>query len=104
MATPAAALALTVAIEWLVYWASLRRAPAALAGYALAVNALTEPLASYAYQRLGGDLWAVEAAVWLAEGLLLRALLGLRPGRALALSAAANLASALAGLVVFWLR
>jgi len=44
---------------------------------------------------------ALELAVMAAEAVMLKALLGMKPGRAIALSAAANAASWIAGALLF---
>lgn len=97
---PVATLALTVAIEWLVYWALLRRIPRHLAIYALLINALTQPPANFLYQRFD-HFWSIEVGVWLLESALLRAVVPLRPGHALLVSALANGASAAIGLWLY---
>jgi hypothetical protein len=97
---PVATLALTIGTEWLVYWALLRHIPRNLALYALLINALTQPPANLLYQRFG-HFWPIEAGVWLLESALLRAVVPLRPGHALLVSALANGASAAIGLWLY---
>jgi hypothetical protein len=97
---PIATLALTIAVEWPVYWALLRRRPAQVLLYAAVLNALTQPPANLLYQ-LFGHFWVIEAGVWLVEAALLGVLVPLRPARALLVAGVANVASAAVGLLIY---
>jgi hypothetical protein len=97
----AAAVALTIAIEAVVYRLLVPRAGLglALAG-AAAVNLITVPLANVTFtalvahgQPLAHAFAATEAGVMAAETPLIRLVLGVGWTRSLALSAAANLCS-----------
>jgi hypothetical protein len=96
-----ASLLVTILVEFLVYWAALRAAPARLLLVATLVNACTQPVAVWLLLGPLPRFWAVEALVCLAESAFLTALLRLPYRRALLLSCAANLATALLGLALF---
>ncbi len=104
--TAIVALAITVLVEWVVYAIALRRQPARLFLTSLLVNGLTEPVASVVVR--GYSTWMmllfVEIVVCVVEVALVAILLELSPRRATALSIAANGASALIGIILFWLN
>ena len=96
-----ASLLVTILVEFLVYWAALRAAPARLLLVAILVNACTQPVAVRLLRGPLPHFWAVEALVCLAESGFLAALLRLPYRRALLLACAANLTTALLGRALF---
>ena len=95
------ALALTIAAEWAVYYAVERHTPANLLLAAILINACTQPVATWLVHYRAWDFLLVEGLVCLAEVPPLMALLRRGPRHAVALSLAANVASALLGLALF---
>ena len=95
------ALLLTIAAEWVVYCVVERRSPGRLLLAAILVNACTQPIATWFVRYRGWNFLAVEVLVCIAEVPLLLALLRSGARRAIALSLAANAASALLGLALF---
>jgi hypothetical protein len=96
-----ASLLVTILVEFLVYWAALRAAPARLLLVAILVNACTQPVAVWLLLGPLPHFWAVETLVCLVESAFLAALLRLPYQCALLLACAANLATALLGLALF---
>lgn len=96
----ASALLLTIAVEFAVYLALTGKNPADLLLCSVAVNTLTNPLLNYLYLFEVHDLILLEASAVLAESFPIMALLRLSYPRALMISAAANLASLLAGILI----
>lgn len=94
-------LGLTLAIEAPVIAAAApRRHRRATLAFCVALNLVTHPIATLLSWRFGADVLVLEAAVILAEWLGYELLAGLRTGAALRCAVLANLASALAGVVI----
>jgi hypothetical protein len=91
------AFGLTIGVEYLILLALVRKSPGTLFLYALLVNGLTWPVATVVYRTTPTPYWALEAAVWIVEGVLLKHLLRTSYPRGLWLSFAANLPTALIG-------
>lgn len=96
----ASALLLTIAVEFAVYLMLTGKNPASLLLCSVAVNVLTNPILNYLYLFEVHDLILLEASAVIVESFLIMALLKLSYSRALVLSAAANLASLLAGILI----
>lgn len=96
----ASALLLTIAVEFAVYLLLTRKNPASLLLCSVAVNVLTNPLLNYLYLFEVRNLILLEASAVLAESFLIMAFLKLSYLRAMVLSASANLASLLAGILI----
>ena len=102
------AFALTAAIEGAIVLAVFRRP--VFVYYSVLWNLLTNPALGLGLS-LAAAYWRVEywfavlvgeVCVFVVEGFLIRALLGLPLGRALLLSLVLNTASLVLGLVLFW--
>lgn len=93
-------LALTTAAEGAVLARPLGGFPPRRAVDLIAINALTQPLATLAVVAFSFDWWAVEAGVLAIEALLFRHLLGLAWGRATGLALLANALTASLSFVV----
>lgn len=87
-------LVLTVIVEWAVVGLFLRRCQTSDGLIVFLINLLTNPLAHLGVFSLQMPFWQVEALVLLAEIGLFRLLLLKNWPEALALAAAANIASA----------
>jgi len=96
----ASALMITIAVEFAAYLVLTGKDPATLLICSAAVNVLTNPLLNYLYLFEVHDLFLLEASAVLAESFLVMAILKLSYPQATMLSATANLASLLAGVLI----
>jgi hypothetical protein len=96
-----AALAATIVIEFVVFYALIRQDPKRLLLYSVLINSFTNPLFNYVYNCRLPDVYLLEMLVVLAEGVLLSKLLEMSYPKSLLISAAANAASYLIGLLLF---
>jgi hypothetical protein len=95
-------LALTVALEFLVYLLLVReKSWLKLLLYSLLVNSATQPLALALYQNGVLGWWVVEGLVIVGETFLLSILLEKKLPGSLRLSVIANSFSAIVGLLLF---
>ncbi len=88
------ALLLTIFLEFFVLWLILKKEPTKLLLYFALINSFSQPLATFAYWTFLPDFFLVEAAVFLAETVLIALLLQTNYRKALLLSFAANAVSA----------
>ncbi len=95
-------LLLTILLEFLVIWIFFRKKPLKVLFYTILINCLTLPLATYGYNYIISNLVLVEIMVILAESLLIMLLFKIKYGKALLISAVANVVSTLVGLLIFW--
>jgi hypothetical protein len=96
-----AALVATIVIEFIILYAFLRQNPSRLLLYSALINSFTNPLFNYLYNYQLHDVYLLETLVVLAEGILLNKLLEISYPKSLLISAAANAASYLIGLLLF---
>ena len=102
-------LLFTIVVEFIVIFLILRREPAKLFIYSIMINAFTQPLATYAYQTVVQyvlpdilrSLLLIELLVFVAESFLLKRLLEINYKKAVILSFAANLTTAVIGWFLF---
>jgi hypothetical protein len=94
-------LVVTVLAEFCVFWIFIRENPKKTFLYSLLINSFTLPLALYSYYNLIPNLLAVESLVVLSESVLIMLLFEVKYPKALAMSLAANLVTALIGLIFF---
>lgn len=95
-------LVLTIIIEFLVVWGFLRQSPMKLLLFVSLINALTWPVAMYAYNDLSLNFWLIESGVTLVESLLFSRVLQLPYSRAFLIAAAANGVTSLLSKVLFY--
>ncbi|MBI5459154.1 hypothetical protein [Methanobacterium sp.] len=91
---------LTLFIEFLVIWLFIRKEPLKLLFYSFLINSITLPLATFTYIYLYPSFFLTETAVFLAETVLLKLLLEIDYPRALSISLAANIITALFGFYI----
>jgi hypothetical protein len=96
-----AALAITILTEFIILYALFRRDPSRLLLYSILINSFTNPLSNYIYNYQLHDVRLLEMLVVLTESILLNKLLEIRYPKSLLISAAANAASYLVGLLLF---
>jgi len=96
-----AALAITILIEFIIFYALIRQDPSRLLLCSILINSFTNPLFNYIYNYQLHDVYLMEMLVVLAESVLLMSLLGISYPKSLLISAAANAASYLIGLLLF---
>lgn len=96
-----AALAITILIEFIIFYALIRQDPSRLLLCSILINSFTNPLFNYIYNYQLHDVYHLEMLVVLAESILLMSLLGISYPKSLLISAAANAASYLIGLFLF---
>jgi hypothetical protein len=96
-----AALAVTIVIEFTILYALIRQDPSRLILYSILINSFTNPLFNYLYNYRLHDVYLLEMLVVLAESVLLMSLLEISYPKSLLISAAANAASYLIGLLLF---
>ena len=96
----AAALVLTILAEYAVFLLLTRKDPLQLLFYSVLINSFTNPLFNYIYNYELNQLFPLEMAVVLMEGILIALLMQVSYTRALLISLAANAASLLAGLLL----
>ncbi len=97
----ALALMLTILTEYAIYLLIMRRDPFQLLLYSVLINSFTNPLFNYIYNYQLHDLYTLEMAVALVEGILIALLMEVGFSKALLISLTANLASLLVGLLFF---
>lgn len=97
----ASALVFTIAIEFAVWLAIIRRDPLRLLWYSFLINSFTNPLMNYIYNYEIRQLYLLELAVAAVEAILIKHLLEIGYKEAVILAFAGNLASLLIGLLVF---
>jgi len=95
-------LLITIIAEFFVILAFMRHKPLKLLLYSVLINSFTLPLATYLYYYILESFVAVELLVFLAEGILLMLLLRISARKAFLISLAANFATAMIGLILFW--
>lgn len=92
---------LTVLIEFIIIWLMVRDSPwLLLLFYAVVINSLTLPIATYCYVNLLPNVYYIEISVIFVESLLLMFLLKIKYPKAILISAAANTATALVGYLL----
>lgn len=91
---------LTVCVEFLIIWLFIRKEPIKLLFYALLINSITLPLATYSYYFLYSSFILTETAVFLVETVLLKLLLKIDYPRALSIALVANIITALLGFFI----
>jgi hypothetical protein len=96
-----AALVLTIFIEFLIYVLSIGKDPIMLLLYSTLINSFTNPLFNYFYIFNYYNFYSLEIAVIVVESILIKLLAEVSYSRAIAVSAAANLASMIIGMLVF---
>jgi hypothetical protein len=96
-----AALAITTITEFIIFYALIRQDPSRLLLYSILINSFTNPLFNYLYNYQLPDAYLLEMLVVLAESVLLMSLLEVSYPKSLLISAAANAASYLIGLLLF---
>lgn len=95
------ALVFTIAIEFAVWYAAVRREPLKLLWYSFLINSLTNPLLNYVYNYELHQLYLLELAAAAVEVILIKHLLEIGYKKALALALVGNLCSFLIGLILF---
>jgi len=93
-------LLVTIAIEYLVIIAMLRKEPLKVLLYATLVNCITWPPAMFFYTGGMLQLFFIEAIVFIVESVLLKYLLQIKMRKAFMLSLVANAATALLGVAL----
>lgn len=96
-----AALAATIVIEFVIFYAFIRKNPSRLLLYSVLINSFTNPLFNYLYNYQLHDVCLLEMLVVLVESILLNKLLEISYPKSLLISSAANAASYLVGLFLF---
>ena len=94
------ALAVTIVVEFAVYYLFIDQAPRDLLLYSILINCFTNPLFNYFYNYGLHQYVPLEAAVVAVESVLLVLLARIGLFRALTISFAANLVSLLAGIIL----
>ena len=94
-------LLLTILIEFSLLWVFLSEKTVRILLYTILINCFTLPLATYGYHYLISNLLLIEILVILTETLLIRLLFKIGYTKALTVSVAANLVSAVVGLFIF---
>lgn len=95
------ALVLTILIEYALLLVLVRKDALRLLWYSILINSFTNPLLNFSYNYVFHELYPLEIAVAVIEGILIRYLLETGYKRAFAISFVANLASLLIGLLIF---
>jgi hypothetical protein len=96
-----AALLTTIFTEFIIFYALIRQDPKRLLLYSILINSFTNPLFNYLYNYQLQDAYLLEMLVVLAESVLLSKLLEISYSKSLFISAAANAASYMVGLLLF---
>ncbi|MCX6817612.1 MAG: hypothetical protein NTU57_02020 [Candidatus Aenigmarchaeota archaeon] len=93
-------LLVTITVEYLVWLLLVRKKPLKLLLYAVLVNCVTWPLATFVYYSVFPQYFLLETLVFITEIVLLKLLLQIRMKKAVLLSFAANFVTALIGFVI----
>jgi hypothetical protein len=96
-----AALILTISVEFLIFLFGIKKDPKKLLLYCILINSFTNPLFNYLYIYELHELYLLEIAIIMVEGVLIGLLAEVSLFRAIAVSVAANLASFIIGTLVF---
>lgn len=91
---------LTVVIEFIIIWLMVRDSPWLLLFYAVVINSLTLPIATYCYVNLLPNIYYIEISVIFVESVLLMFLLKIKYPKAILISATANTVTALVGYLL----
>jgi hypothetical protein len=94
-------LLLTILIEFFILIIFLRENPVRILLYTILINCLTLPLATTGYHYVISNLILIEIMVIITETLFFRFLFKIRYTKAFTVSLAANLVSAVMGLLIF---
>jgi hypothetical protein len=94
-------LLLTILIEFFILFIFLRENPVRILLYTILINCLTLPLATTGYHYVISNLILIEIMVIITETLFFRFLFKIRYTKAFTVSLAANLVSAVMGLLIF---
>jgi hypothetical protein len=95
------ALILTIFVEFLIYLIGIKEDPKKLLLYCILINSFTNPLFNYLYIYEFSEFYLLEIAIIVLEGVLISLLAEVSYSRAFAVSAAANLASMIVGMLIF---
>lgn len=101
MAERVFSLALTILIEFSVFWFFVRKNKPVLFLYTVLINSFTLPLAEYFYRSALFSFFKIEAGVIFAESFLLMGLLRIKYLKALLISLVANFTTAMVSLLFF---
>jgi hypothetical protein len=91
---------LTIFVEFLVIWLFIRKQTAEILLYTILINCFTLPLATYGYNYAVTNIVLIEILVILTESLFIMVLLKIKYPKALVISAAANVASVVVGILI----
>jgi len=95
------ALAITIIIEFTIYWIIIRKKLLNLFFYSVLINSLTLPIANYGYSHIFNNFYVMELLVIFAESVLIFLLAKKTYTRSLLISFIANFITAMLGLLIF---
>lgn len=88
------ALAITIIIEFTIYWIIIRKKLLNLFFYSVLINSLTLPIANYGYSHIFNNFYLIEVLVIFAESVLIFLLVKQTYVRSLLISFIANFITA----------